>query len=278
MPVDHMKNALYLQGTFSQANPTEQQKQAMLNAAQDIGASGFGTVILGQWHVYADNGNIYYNDSMLDSVTWALENIPAALKQGGNVEKVLLTFGPFRTDFQGIQENLALFKTTISKIQSMSAIDGLDWDLEQHYDQFGDLLVDLTQWANSLGMIVTAAPYQDNGFWTDVLKRTNTGGSAGFSWWNLQLYGGASYPNWVDYLNGLVPKPDEFLVPGYKVAQGASPSYVQNNLSELQQSFPSLDGGFIWKYEAIAENGYTAKEFATAIETGLSNTTGIIKY
>lgn len=273
MPADPLKIALYSQNTFDVANPTQQQIDAMVAAGQDINSSGFGTVLLGQWHVHPD-GSLYYNKSALDSVIQALKVIPTALKLGGSVKKVLLSFGPFGADFKGIKDNLALFKKTVAGIQAMTDIDGLDWDLEQDYDQYSDLLVDLTNWANGLGMMVTAAPYdaQYLSFWTGVLKQTNTGGSAGFSWWNLQLYGGADYGQWVKALEGLVPNPQEFLVPGYSVSQGSSPADVEANLSQLQSNYSSLDGGFIWQYEDINKAGYTASQYAAEIAAGLGGT------
>jgi hypothetical protein len=273
MPADRSKIALYSQDTFDVANPTPQQIDAMVAAAQEINRSGFGTVILGQWHVHADGG-IYYNNSLLDTVIPALKVIPTALKQGGSVKKVLITFGPFGADFQGIQQNLAQFKKAIAGVQAMTGIDGLDWDLEQDYGQYSGLLVDLTKWANDLGMMVTAAPYEETSFWTNLLKKTNTGGAAGFAWWNLQLYGGANYPSWVTALKGLVPNPQSFLVPGYNVDDGTSPGDVQNSLSQLQSSAPGLDGGFIWRYESIAHSGFTAAQYASAIAAGLGGAAG----
>jgi hypothetical protein len=65
--------------------------------------------------------------------------------------------------------------------------------------------------------MVTAAPYTDSTFWNEVLKKTNPSGSTGFAWWNLQLYGGASYLDLVRDLKGLVPNPATFLIPGYSV-------------------------------------------------------------
>ncbi|HEY6393640.1 MAG TPA: hypothetical protein VIX89_20325 [Bryobacteraceae bacterium] len=270
MPADPLKISLYSQNTFDVENPNQQQIDAMAAAASNINGSGFGTVLLGQWHVHSDGG-IYYNNSPLDTVIQALKVIPTALKLGGSVKKALLSFGPFGSDFQGIKTNLALFKKTIAGVQAMTNIDGLDWDLEQDYEQFTGLLVDLTQWANGLGMMVTAAPYQEHKFWTKVLKQTNTGGSAGFSWWNLQLYGGADYGQWVTYLKGLVPHPEAFLVPGFNVQARSTPSAVQSNLSQLESSYHGLDGGFIWQYENIVKAGYTAAQYANAIAAGLAS-------
>ncbi len=268
MAADPKKVALYSQNTFDVPNPTNEQIDKMIAAANDIAYSGFGTVLLGQWHVHSD-GTIYYNNSKLDTVIQALKVIPTALGQGGIVKEVLISFGPFGSDFQGIKDNLSQFKKTMEGVVAQTAVQGFDWDLEQDYSDFTDLIVDLTEWANGLGLIVTAAPYQANSFWTDVLKQTNTGGSSGFAWWNLQLYGGAAYSQWVGYLKGLVPDPQSFLVPGYSVSFGATPHSVQDNLTSLRDNFPSLDGGFIWQYEDIQSSAYTTKQYATGIKNGL---------
>jgi hypothetical protein len=78
----------------------------------------------------------------------------------------------------------------------------------------------------------------------------------------------------VTSLQGLVPNPQAFLVPGYSVDQGSTPSEVQSNLNQLQSSAPGLDGGFLWRYESIAHAGFTTAQYAGAIAAGLSSTAG----
>jgi hypothetical protein len=225
MPADAQKVALYCQGTFSVPNPNAQQAGVIVNGAADIAASGFGTVLLGQWHVHA-NGDIYYNDAPLNSVINPLKVIPTALKLGSAVQKVLLTFGPFTSDFDGIKNNLDQFKQTMAGVVAMTDIDGFDWDLEAYslaeYAPYHDLLVDLTRWATGMGLTVTAAPFNYQPFWNGVLQETNGGGATGFSWWNLQLYGGADYGEWVTGLGTMVSNPQSFLTAGYNIA-GAPP-------------------------------------------------------
>jgi hypothetical protein len=255
--------ALYCQGTFSTANPTSAQQQQMIQAAADIASSGFTTVILGQFHVHSDGG-IYYNDSPLDTVMWALQTIPGLLKQGGKVQRVLVTFGPFASDFSGIESNLASFQTTMAGVMAAGGIDGLDWDLEQNLGQFTSLLVQLTVWANDLGRIVTAAPYYDESFWGTVLQQTEAAGGS-FAWWNLQLYGGASYSGWAASF------PAAFLYAGYANTQGATPGSIQSSLADLKTQYPSLTGGFLWRYESIAGSGYTTAQYAQAIVAGVSD-------
>lgn len=267
MSADPTKIAVYCQGTFSTPNPTPSQQQVMIAAADDLAGSGFGTVLLGQWHVHSD-GTLYYNTSPLDTVSWAMTTIPTILRNGAT--HVPLTFGPFAADFKGIAEHLPEFKSAVEHIISMSngAVNGLDWDLEGDYKHFEDLLVELTDWASGLKLTVTAAPYNHHQAWTDVLARTNKNGP-GFSWWNLQLYGGADYGSWVDYVTGLVPSPQSFLVPGFNIAS-MSPFDLQVALAPLQHQYQLLDGAFIWRYEDIAPNGYKTSEYAKAIVAALS--------
>ena len=277
MPANAQKVALYCQGTFSIPNPNAQQAGQMVSAAADIAASGFGTVLLGQWHVH-ENGDIYYNDSPLNSVLNTLQVIPTALKLGSPVQKVLLSFGPFTSDFEGIRKNLDQFKKTMAGVVAMTGIDGFDWDLEgsqlSDYAPYHDLLVDLTRWATGMGLMVTAAPYNCQQFWNGVLKETNANGAAGFSWWNLQLYGGAVYGQWVTGLHGLVSNPQSFLTAGYNI-EGMAPGDVQSAISSLQAGYPLLDGGFLWRYEDIAPSGYTTAQFAQSVIQGLGGPSSV---
>ena len=84
----------------------QSQQQAMIAAANDLEQSGFGTVLLGQWHVHSD-GSLYYNDSPLNTVTWAMRTIPSRLRR--RVGTVPLTFGPAVSDFENIANNLDVF-------------------------------------------------------------------------------------------------------------------------------------------------------------------------
>ncbi len=266
MSYESEKISLYTQGTFSAPNPNAEQQQTMLNEAAGISQSGFGTVILGQWHVH-DDGTLYWNDSPINETKWAIQNIPAALKKEQNIKNVFVTFGPFAADFEHIQSNLESFKIRVLELKN-NGIDGLDWDLESSYEKNMDLLVELTQWAKSENLLVTAAPYTDSIFWTELLTRTNIAGSTGFSWWNLQCYGGAAYSTWMQYINGLVPNPESFLVPGYS-AQWATPDTVKSDIANLVKTFPGLSAGFIWNYGLIVQEGYRAKDYAGSIVSGL---------
>lgn len=271
MTADPSKVALYCQGTFDVAHPTPAQLEQMKGAAVDIGRSGFGTVLLGQWHVH-DDGSIYYNNSALDSVMDNLQTITPILLDGGTVRNVLISFGPFGSDFQHIQQHYDTFTAAMDQVQSASGIQGYDWDLEEDYEQLAELLVDLTKWATSNGLMVTAAPYTEMDTWIEVLQATMSGGVPSFAFWNLQLYGGASYGDWVEGLKNDLADPQAFLVPGYAVHLGATPDGVKADLAQLYASYPQVAGGFVWQYEDIVANGYTATQFADAIYEALGST------
>lgn len=262
---------LYSQNTFDVGDPDEQEAGVEIAAADNINTSGFGAINLGQWHVQSD-GTLHYNDTPLEEVIVPLQVIVTSLTIGGGVGRGLrnafISFGPFGTDFSNMATNWDFFTQQVSELQLRTAINGIDLDLEADYDANFDVVVKLTDWANSKGLIVTAAPYDDSkiDFWINVLKATNYG----HQWWNLQLYGGATYSSWLDALNKTtVPDPQSFLVPGFAVHLGATPSNVQSALQSMLAQYPNLDGGFIWQYEDINKNDFTASQFAAAIATGL---------
>jgi len=275
MTADLSKVALYCQGTFDVPNPSSTQSAQMKRAAEDIAASGFGTVLLGQWHVHED-GSVYYNDSPLESVMETLEAIPRILLGQGNVKNVLISFGPFGSDFLAMEQNFDAFTATMETVQTASGIQGYDWDLEDSYDQLSGLLIKLTQWVTSHGLMVTAAPYEEMGFWVEVLEKTMSGGVPTFAWWNLQLYSGVTwFPDWVGGLKDIVANPEAFLVPGYAVHDGATPQGVQSTLTRLHAKYPQIAGGFIWQYEDIVANHYTATQFANAIFKAVGRTAAL---
>ncbi len=265
---DPSKIALYVEGTFDIDNPTAQQLQQMETAADDLANSGFGTVILAFLHVH-EGGAFYYNNIPFTDVYSFLPAIIQRIKATGSVNRVIVSLGPFGSDYAPVKANTSQFQQQFLQMASTLGLDGIDFDLEQDYEDYTDLLIELTNWAAENNLTVTAAPYQETAFWTTVLKGTTTNGTSNFSWWNLQIYGGANYSSWVQSLDGIVSSPESFLVPGYSVQYGATPPSIENILQGLLTSYPSLDGCFIWQYELIQQYNYTAAEFASAIKAGL---------
>jgi len=268
--VDPWKIALYVEDTFDKANPTPGELEAMKGAAAALGDSGFGTVLLAFLHPKLD-GTLYYNNIPFSETLAFLPSMVAAIKARGIVSRVLLSIGPFAADYAAINNNVSRFKQAFADLATRVGLDGVDFDLEEDYDTFSDLLVDLTGWASNAGMTVTAAPFRREDFWIRVLQRTSTGGRSRFAWWNLQIYGGADYGTWVSDLSGLIDNPQGFLVPGYNVDAGTTPNSLESTLRELKSSYPSLAGSFVWQYELMKQHGYTASQFAAAIKAGLGS-------
>lgn len=269
--VDLAKIAIYVENTFDIANPTQQQLQAMKDAAADLGNAGFGTVILAFLHVHSD-GTFYYNGTPMSETLSFLPEMVAAIKAPGIVSRVLFSIGPQEGDYKDIQTNYQAFQRSLSTLAQQIRLDGVDFDMEVNLTTYKQLLVELVRWATNSGMVVTAAPYYDEDFWFDVLRRTSSPSSktTRFLWWNLQIYGGADYSTWEKDLSktGILAEPGIFLVPGYNVL-GGTPNDLQNTLQQLVASYPLLNGSFVWNYELIKQNGYTASQYASAIRTGL---------
>ena len=264
---------LYDQGTFDGGIPDATPE------AEDIAASGFGTVALGQWHVHAD-GSIYYNTKAapLSVAKALLQKYIPILKRTGRVSKVLISFGAQADDWTSIRAQLPAFKQAMAGFVTDVGADGFDWDFEGDYTPANsDLLVDLTGWAAGLGLTVTAAPYVEVPFWQTVLGQTNGGGAAGFAWWNIQLYGGANYPDWVAAVAGMTPHaPAAFVVPALSVKQGGvdapTPQALKAALVGILRQYPACSGAGIWRYEDFKNTSppSTAAEYANAIAAALS--------
>lgn len=273
MSADKQKIALYSQGAFGVANPSTAEQATLRTAASQLAQSGFGTFLFGQWHAHAGATNedfqIFWNDTAYtkEAFDWSFSTIPGLLKAGGGVQYVLLTFGPFPTDYDAIRNNVDAFKALLLQIFTDYAIDGIDFDPEPHNGvspytpENLQLLADLTEWVVAQGKIVTAAPYMQLDWWQQLLQKTTR-----FSWWNLQLYGGADYASWVAGLAGYVSDPQSFLTCGYN-AGGTSASDVTSALQDLEPQYAGLNGAFIWNYEAIEHN---PASYAQAIEQGLA--------
>lgn len=182
---------------------------------------------------------------------------------------VLLSIGGSSSDsdYQNIIANYDTFLANLTALMSAYGITGVDLDLEATTHPYSDYLSICTRLVNDVsasGLLVTAPPYQDMGFWKDLA--TNTSFPNGFHnilSYNLQLYGGADYQQWVDGFAGIVQEPQMFLGSGYQSEQN-SPDEVQQALNQLLTSFPASIFAFIWRYPKFAD-GVTAADYAQAI-------------
>ena len=293
MSYDQQKVSLICQGTFDTlqtgSSPDEPTKATMLQAATDIGEAGFGTVILGQWHVHAD-GTVYYNDHQyyptgttaplgaLD-FDWIFTTIPAKLREAGNVQNVVLEFGGWDcNDFNHIWQNMAAFKQTMQDFfTKYPGVNGFDFDPEGGDESIyysGDVtsaLTALTQWATAQEKVVTAVPYTNTPFWGSLLEGLNTAGEGQFSWWNIQGTADVNgYDSWVNLATPYITSPQPFITCGFNLdTTQSTPAEMTSALQGVQKSYQGLAGAFIWKYEDIKKSSYSVKEYGQAVLAGL---------
>lgn len=293
MSYDKQRVSLICQGTFDTLHTglspdnTNAIKAQMLQAATEIGQAGFGTVILGQWHVHED-GSVYYNGAQYyptGSTTppgaldfdWIFTTIPAKLRELG-VQHIELEFGGWNcNDFNHIQSNLAKFKDTMQDFfNKYPDIDGLDFDPEgddstYYSSEVGQALAELTQWLAGQNKIATAVPYTNVPFWQGVLQALKKADKGQFSWWNLQgAESPENYGSWVDAVKNTVSNPESFITYGFNFdTVQSSPTDVTTSLQAAQKQYSGLSGAFIWKYEDIKKTTYTAHDYGQALQTGL---------
>lgn len=262
--------------SWADAPPSSKEKTGTLDdlkhaqQASDVATAGFDTVIVGLFHVH-EGGAIYYNNTPVNSHT--LDAIAEAIKalkttSGSTVEKVLISFGGGNwpghlasvsdSDYPNMKASWATFKPLLLSLLSKSHADGVDWDYEPVTTSFDtSFLIQITKEMAAASYLVTAAPYNQQASWLTVIEGTKKSGGTGnhFAWWNLQIYGGADYSQWVSTLQGVSTglsndAVEALLVPGYKPTCPAS-SGPAGTLRSLRSSYPSLNGAFIWKYHFI---------------------------
>lgn len=241
---------------------------ASADQAADVASAGFDTIIVGLFHVH-EGGAIYYNGFPVNSDTSAdicsgiraLKTMP-----GSTVRTILLSFGGGNwfghpasvsdSDYPAMKANWFTFKASLIDLLENSGADGVDWDYEPETVPFDtDFIIAITNEMAALPCLVTAAPYDKQAEWLTVIAGTRRGpGGNNFAWWNLQLYGGAEYSDWVSALQGAstglgAGSVEAFLVPGYSPSDcGGTPAGA---IEGLRATYPGLDGAFIWNYEGI---------------------------
>ena len=240
--------------------------------AADVAKAGFDSIIVGLWHVHK-GGDIYYNDFPINENTAAaftgsfkwLKSAP-----GSTVKNVILSVGGgdgvSDDDYKNMKAAWPTVRDALRGLFADSNADGVDWDYEPVSTQFdSDFIIMITNQMASPAppakpYRVTAAPFEDIEEWKKVISNTLFQGGTlpgnNFSWWNLQLYGGADYKDWIDGLGeiktGLKPlELQAFLVPGYSMSDCKSPPVGEPSISDLRKAYKSLGGAFIWNYDGI---------------------------
>ena len=262
-----------------------------INAAANISelrASGFNTVVV--WTIHIDaSGNFNFNmefplvsnGSYIGASTHSdFASNMALLKQAptsiNRIEFSLSGWGG--ATFQNVKNLIAsqgtgttstLYKNFKALKTAIPSIDAIDFDDESTYDVASS--VNLAVMLKDIGYNVTLCPYTNSSYWTSVSSQTNSQRAGAVDLIYLQCYSGGSgntpCSGW--NFNGVPLSAGLWGGSGQMTA-----SQIQTKLAGWKSSC-GLNGGFIWLYDGIKGS---AAQYASAINTALANTTGVVFY
>jgi hypothetical protein len=255
--------------------------------------AGWTTIILGLFHIGRPDitgqnyGDIIFNDSMAISQgkyvadsSWP--NSVAELKQAGSsVKKIYASIGGGLgvEDFQTIQKiyqsngnsfSGTMLETNLQEFrQTFPAIDGIDMDCEDNYDQLS--FVAFCEMVIGLGFAITFCPFAswEMSFWTASLAQIEKQHSGAVKWWNLQCYDGGlgnDPKNWADAITQAIPTfpTNEFILASDWTED--SPSEVTTLLANFSGE-ACLGGGFIWDMDGILNGASSMADYVGAIKS-----------
>jgi hypothetical protein len=285
---------VYSNNIFSTENPTPEQQQVQQAAATDLAGSGMDVVVLASFHVH-DDGSIFLNGTAVASGGQAtgllnpnLQGLLAQMQNAGIL--ILASFGGGGSfdghavgelDFNAIMKldtqypnpgDNPFYQNLAVLFRTYPAILGLDNDLESYsgYTQYQATVDKLTQWLTRHGHVATIAPYDDSGFWTNVVNNSKDGSvNPKINWVNLQN-ASENLSEFVPAFQGLWSDVPAQLLAGQQIDTGTSPQQVESDFSMIAQQQSGLRGGWLWTYEAFTAS---ASAYASAIKSGLASGT-----
>ena len=299
---------LYGSGLFQDKypNPTPSYAEQLAQLAQ----SRYTTIVLWALHVWP-GGDFYYNDTPIvkngtyltstdpkQGVNPELANLLETLKATSTVSKIIMSIGPFESDFDAILKSLPQAMINFQTLRQNLPIDGFDFDYEGSYSSsFERGIVTLTSELFKSGSIVTYCPYTYQSFWlqclADAYRASNN--VQPVSWFNLQCYDGGAGNDPADWARAIatypqplgIKDPNAFVVPGLWVANTTSKSFMGKCPNGIQQQFKQWSatgtrGGFLWNSSDIFYNETSTtlcpgqsimpKDYAQAILNGVGAT------
>ncbi len=278
-------SAVYGGGPFGAGQP----------ALSTLSQTGFTTIVCWCIHVNA-NGDLVYNDppaicqggAYAGNASWGKEL--AAMKTGGSVNRLLFSVGSGGSqDFtnimnliksQGTGPSSILYQNFAALLKAIPAIDGIDLDDEDNYDQ--DTIVSFSQMLATIGYKqITFCPYTDNTFWDGCLEALNKSNPGLVTGYNLQCYSGGSYnidhvEDWIKGVQKVMGKSFDaaaFINPGLwckngtSCSQGMDPKTMNGYFTNWGKQ--GVRGGFIWLYDDIMKCGNDPAAYAAAINKGV---------
>jgi hypothetical protein len=262
---------------------------------QQTRAAGWTTIIIGLFHIGRPDipgqqyGDIIFGGApmviqdgkyVLPDYSWP-EAIAKLKGAGSSITQIYASFGGGGPVFDytslqiiyeqngnsfagtAVEKNFQLFR------QIFSAVDGIDLDCEDNYDQpsfnaFCQMLV-------GIGFTLTFCPYTYESFWVSALSAIQMAPRAPVAWWNLQCYDGGTGNDPQSWANAITAQMGGFPTEAFVLAgadAGPGPQGVQSLISGFA-SEPSLGGGFIWNMDEILASGSTMADYVAAIRNGM---------
>lgn len=261
---------------------------------QTLSQTGFTTMVCWCIHV-SSTGDLAYNDTPLCSngqymgdAGWGAQL--QAVKTGGSVNRILFSVGSGgSSDYTNIMNLInadgtgtgsILYRNFAALLAAIPAIDGIDMDDEDNYDQ--DTIVQFGQMLAAIGYgQVTFCPYTLPSFWNGCLAALNQSNPGLVTGYNLQCYSGGAYnlydvPDWIAGVQNVMGEgfnAAAFVNPGLWCANGNACSYgmgpatMQNYYSGWAAD--GVTGGFVWLYDDMMKCGNNPAAYAAAVNSGL---------
>lgn len=256
--------------------------------ASDLINSDFDYIVLASMHV-SNTGGINFNNTPVTSLGSDVLNALKDIHDSG--KKIYASFGggglfhghsvsyydysDIKALIQAHPPSQNPFFTNLSNMFSSMYIDGLDHDLEIYsgqsgYQAFLSTIEAMNEWLFQNGYESTAAPYQEQDFWTEVLKSAVKGGKQQMSFMNIQN-AAPGVSNWVSQWQSQataigLSNVAAFCSAGLQVS-GTSPSQVEQQFKYITTQ--GLYGGWLWNYDNL-DRSFSAMDYSQAIKNGLS--------
>lgn len=262
------------------------------SALGNLPNAGFTTIICWSVHVNANADLVYNNTPIVQNgryvgdPSWGKQL--ASIKNGKPVNRILFSVGSGGTqdytnimnliNVHGTGPSSVLYQNFRALLDAIPAIDGIDMDDEDNYDQ--NTIVSFAQMLSDVGYKeITFCPYFDMGFWAGCLAALESSHPGLVTAYNLQCYsGGAGNLNnvqgWINSIASIKGnQAAEFIVPGLWCQHGQGCNQGMSS-AEIQGHFHGwkslgTEGGFIWIYDDIEKCGNNPLAYSQAILDGL---------
>ena len=259
-----------------------------------IANGGYTTVVLWALHVHS-TGDFYYNDNlMVQNGVISTSSDPNAkrlnpdfvalvkqLATTGSVREILLSIGPFQSDFQAIVDNLDVAQRNFAALFAAMPITAVDFDYEPTDGPFDvDMIVDLTTMLDGLGVGTTYCPYTDQGSWSQCLTGVySKAGRQLVRWFNLQCYDGGYGNDPTQWASAIaqagetgIADPASFVLPGYWVAHTGDKTLYNTCPAQLRSILSGfapkgVTGAWVWNSGDIFTNEGVASLCGGAAKT-----------